>query len=81
MVEQKLRSELQEVIGRLQQMQSVLAVAITSLREQSADIDLDVANLLQCAVADGLHGQIDKLQVVLRRLPSKRAGKTRRPRH
>lgn len=80
MFDEKLRSQLREVVGRLQQMQSVLAVAITSLREQSADIDVDVANLLQCAVADGLHAQVDKLEAVLRRLPSKRAAKTRRRR-
>ena len=78
MVDQKIRSELREVVGRLQQMQSVLAVAITSLREQSADIDLDVANLLQLAVADGLHTQVDKLQAVIRRLQPPPAGKTRR---
>jgi hypothetical protein len=80
MVDQRVRSELREVVGRLQQMQSVLAVAITSLREQSADIDLDVANLLQLAVADGLHTQVDKLQAVIRRLPPPPAGKARRSR-
>jgi hypothetical protein len=53
-------------------------VAITSLREQSADIDLDVANLLQFAVADGLHAQVDKLQAVIRRLPPTPASKLRR---
>lgn len=80
MVDQRVRSELREVVGRLQQMQSVLAVAITSLREQSADIDADVANLLQCAVADGLHQQVDKLQAVVRRLgpPPKRPRRARR---
>jgi hypothetical protein len=69
MADQRLRSELREVVGRLQQMQSVLAVAITSLREQSADIDADVATLLQCAVADGLQRQLDRLQAMLRRIP------------
>ena len=80
MVDQKVRSELREVVGRLQQMQSVLAVAITSLREQSADIDLDVANLLQLAIADGLHTQVDKLQAVIRRLPPAPSSKARRSR-
>jgi hypothetical protein len=78
MVDPRFRSELREVVGRLQQMQSVLAVAITSLREQSADIDADVATLLQCAVADGLQRQVDKLQVLLRRLPPIAAGPPRR---
>jgi hypothetical protein len=78
MVDQKIRSELRVVIGRLQQMQSVLAVAISTLREQSADLDADVANLLQCAVADGLHQQVDKLEAVLRRMPTPRASKPRR---
>jgi len=80
MVDQKVRSQLREVVGRLQQMQSVLAVAITSLREQSADIDVDVANLLQYAVADGLHRQVDRLQAVIRRLPPAPAGRRRRSR-
>jgi hypothetical protein len=80
MVDQRVRSELREVVGRLQQMQSVLAVVITSLREQSADIDLDVANLLQFAVADGLHAQVDKLQAVIRRLPPTPASRPRRSR-
>ena len=78
MVDQRIRSELRVVIGRLQQMQSVLAVAISTLREQSADLDADVANLLQYAVADGLHQQVDKLEAVLRRLPAPRESKARR---
>jgi len=80
MVDQRVRSELREVVARLQQMQSVLAVAITSLREQRADIDIDVANLLQCAVADGLLRQVEKLQAVIRRLPPTPASKARRAR-
>jgi hypothetical protein len=78
MVDHRVRSELREVVGRLQQMQSALAVAITSLREQSADIDVDVANLLQYAVADGLHAQVGRLHAVIRRLPPTPTSKPRR---
>jgi hypothetical protein len=64
-----VRVELQEVIARLRQLQSTLAVAVGALRNQNADIDVDIANLLQRSVGDTLQEQIDKLEALGRRLP------------
>jgi hypothetical protein len=68
-VSRTVRAELQEVIARLRQLQSTLAVAVGALRNQNADIDVDIANLLQRSVGDTLQEQIDKLEALGRRLP------------
>jgi ABC-type transporter Mla subunit MlaD len=70
-----VRTELQEVVGNLRQIQSVLAVAVGALRQQNADIDADIANLLQRSVSDALQQQVEKLESVLRRLPPAMARK------
>jgi hypothetical protein len=70
-----VRTELQEVVGNLRQLQSVLAVAVGALRQQNADIDADIANLLQRSVGDTLQQQVEKLESVLRRLPASIARK------
>jgi hypothetical protein len=64
-----VRSELQEILGNLRQLQSVLAVAVSALRQQNADIDADIASLLQRSVGDSLQQQVEKLEALLRRLP------------
>ena len=73
MVEQTRRevgAELGEVIRQLGQLQSALAVAVGALRHQNADIDADIANLLQRNVGDGLQEQIEKLESLQRLLCS-----------
>jgi hypothetical protein len=65
-----LRAELQDVIGGLKPLPSVLAIAISALREQNADIDADVADLLQRIVSHPLQDQIQKLETLLGRLPA-----------
>ena len=69
-VSRPVRVELQEVIARLRQLQSALAVAVGALRSQNADIDVDIANLLQRSVGDTLQEQIEKLEALGRRLPA-----------
>jgi hypothetical protein len=70
-----VRAELQEIVNHLQQLPAILAVAVNTLREQSADLDADVATLLQRAVSDPLHEQVRKLEALLSRLPATRRGK------
>jgi hypothetical protein len=65
-----VRVELQEVIARLRQLQSTVTVAVGALRHQNADIDVDIANLLQRSVGDILQEQIEKLEALGRRLPA-----------
>ncbi|MBX5459576.1 MAG: hypothetical protein IRZ28_00660 [Steroidobacteraceae bacterium] len=87
-----VRAALSEVIAHLHRVQSALAVAVSALLEQNADIDADVASLLRTSVRDPLHEQIEKLESLSRRFGAepgtaagKRAGqrrgiRTRRPR-
>ena len=70
-----VRVELQTVIGNLRQLQSTLAVAVGALRHQNADIDADIANLLQRSVGDTLQEQIELLEAIVRRLPAARPRK------
>ena len=65
-----LRTELQDIIHNLKQLPAILAVAVNTLREQSADLDADVATLLQRAVSDPLHDQVRRLDALLSRLPA-----------
>jgi hypothetical protein len=65
-----LHDELQEIVHHLRQLPPILAVAVNTLREQSADLDADVAVLLQRAVSDPLHEQVRKLEALLSRLPA-----------
>ena len=65
-----LRAELQDIVHSLKQLPAILAVAVNTLREQSADLDADVATLLQRAVSDPLHEQVGKLEALLSRLPA-----------
>jgi hypothetical protein len=65
-----LRTELQDIIHNLKQLPAILAVAVNTLREQSADLDADVATLLQRAVSDPLHEQVRRLDALVGRLPA-----------
>jgi hypothetical protein len=67
---QKATVRLKEVADRLRAIQSSVAVAVTALRAQNADIDDDVARLLMRNVSDPLQDQIDTIKSVLRLLAS-----------
>jgi hypothetical protein len=76
----QIRVLLGEVIGQLEQLHSTLAVAVGALRQQNADIDADVARLLQRAVGDKIQGEIERLEAALRLLPSGTARKRKEKR-
>jgi hypothetical protein len=61
---------LREVADRLTAIQSAVAVAVTALRAQNADIDEDVARLLVRSVSDPLQAQVDTIKSVVRSLSS-----------
>ena len=61
---------LREVADRLTAIQSAVAVAVTALRAQNADIDADVARLLVRSVSDPLQAQVDTIKSVARSLSS-----------
>ena len=65
-----LRAELQDIVHNLKQLPAILAVAVNTLREQSADLDADVATLLQRAVSDPLHDHVRRLEALVSRLPA-----------
>lgn len=64
-----VRAELLEVIATLRQLQSTLTVAVSALRQQNADIDADIANLLQHSVSASLQEQVERLEALRARLP------------
>lgn len=64
----QVRLKLLEVAERLRAAQSCVAVAVTALRAQSADVDEDVARLLVRSVADPLQDQIDTIYSLRRSL-------------
>jgi hypothetical protein len=66
----KATVRLREVAERLRAAQSSVAVAVTALRAQNADVDEDVARLLMRNVSDPLQDQIDTIKSVLRLLAS-----------
>jgi hypothetical protein len=68
-----VRSHLGEVIVQMQHMQSAVAVAVAALRRQNADLDEDIASLLQRSVSDKLQDQIEKIDAALRLLPPNRS--------
>jgi len=63
------REELRHVITALRGLQSTLAVAVGALRHQNADIDMDVANLLQRSVSGPLEDCAERLEAIATRLP------------
>lgn len=63
------RQQLGDAIAGLRGLQSTLAVAIGALRHQNADIDADIANLLQRSVSHPLEDQVQRLEWVLDHLP------------
>jgi hypothetical protein len=65
-----VRAELQEIVNRLRQVQSTLAVAVGALRQQNADIDADIATVLQRSVGDALEEQVERLEAIMKRMPA-----------
>ena len=63
------REELKDVIASLRGLQSTIAVAVGALRHQNADIDADIANLLQRSVGAPLEDCAARLEALLSHLP------------
>jgi hypothetical protein len=63
-----LKTQLQGVVLHLEHAQSAVAVAVAALRQQSCELDEDIAAVLQCSVADLLHDEIEKLEAAVREL-------------
>ncbi|HZO22456.1 MAG TPA: hypothetical protein VFB37_08105 [Steroidobacteraceae bacterium] len=65
-----IRTQVQEVVLHLRQIQSAIVVAVAALRQQNSDLDEDIANVLQRSVADRIQDQIERLEAVTRLLAS-----------
>ncbi|HET9389472.1 MAG TPA: hypothetical protein VFO44_07475 [Steroidobacteraceae bacterium] len=65
-----IRTQVQEVVLHLRQIQSAIVVAVAALRQQNSDLDEDIANVLQRSVADRIQDQIERLEAVTRRVAS-----------
>jgi hypothetical protein len=63
------REELRDVIAALRGLQSTLVVAVGALRHQNADIDMDIASLLQRSVSSPLEDCAQRLEAIAARLP------------
>jgi len=58
-------AQLHELLAHLRQAQSTIVVCVAALRRQNCEIDEDVAAVLQHAVANALHEQIEKTEALL----------------
>lgn len=65
---QPLTRQLRDVLHQLHQVQSAVMVAVAALRSQACDLDEDIARVLQRAVAERLHEQMDLLEASLQLL-------------
>jgi hypothetical protein len=65
---QPLVRQLKDLLLQLQQVQSAVMVSVAALRSQACDLDEDIARVLQRAVAERLHEQMDKLEASLQQL-------------
>jgi hypothetical protein len=61
-----IRTQLGEVVLQLRQVQSAVVVAVAALRQQNCELDEDIAAVLQRSVADRVHDQIERLEVLMR---------------
>jgi hypothetical protein len=68
------RSQLGEVVAHLHHIQSAVVVAVAALRQQNCELDEDIAAVLQRSVADRLHDQIERLEVLMRALNTEPKG-------
>lgn len=60
-VRAEARSTLEEALAHLVELRSMVVVAAAALREQNADLDADIARMLQRSVAQGIAEQIERL--------------------
>jgi hypothetical protein len=60
--------QLKDLLLQLQQVQSAVMVSVAALKSQACELDEDVARVLQRAVAERLHEQMDKLEASLQQL-------------
>ena len=67
-VGQAVMKQLKDVLLQLQQVQSAVMVSVAALHSQACDLDEDIARVLQRAVAERLHEQMDKLEASLRQI-------------
>lgn len=67
-----MRGQLGEVVLHLRQTQSAVVVAVAALRQQNCELDEDIAAVLQRGVADRLHDQIERLELLMRTLSDER---------
>jgi hypothetical protein len=58
--EQQLRAHLHDLLQTLEQVESVIAVAVGALEHQNCDRDIDVARVLQRNAGDRISMAIDK---------------------
>jgi hypothetical protein len=65
-----LRGQLGEVVLQLRQVQSAVVVAVAALKRQNCELDEDIATVLQRSVADRIHEQIERLEALMRAVPS-----------
>ena len=59
--------KIREVLRHLQEIHATIAVAVAALRQQGADLDVDIASVLQRSAADKIQDQIETLEALLRR--------------
>jgi hypothetical protein len=65
---QVMKTQLKDILLHLEQAQSAVVVAIAALRQQSCELDEDIAAVLQRNVAERLHDQIEKLEAAVQQL-------------
>jgi hypothetical protein len=64
------QKELGEIVRALSQIQSAVVVSVAALRHQNCELDADISSVLQRSVADRIHEQIERLEL----LSGRRAG-------
>ena len=57
-------NELGEIVRALYQIQSAVVVSVAALRYQNCELDVDISNVLQRSVADRIHAQIERLELL-----------------
>jgi DNA-binding IscR family transcriptional regulator len=60
-----LARQLKEVVLQLRQIQSAVVVAAAALKRQNAELDEDVANVLQSSAVDKIEDQIERLEELI----------------
>jgi hypothetical protein len=65
---QVIKAQLKDILLQLEHVQSAVVVAVAALRQQSCELDEDIAAVLQRNVAERLHDQIEKLEAAVHQL-------------